>query len=259
MRKAENHFIIDITGPLKIKKKKKKTFWLVVFQSLDGIFIFLFFIYLFFLSCLMAYGILVRQPGIEPGPSAVRAWIPNHLTSGEFPRWNFKILYFTISDCFICHSHLSVWDTGRVTRHFDWPEALSLSQRPQRFSKQIMARTNDAVAIPCQNWTMVTRAGEWGQNEGQDPRWRTQLRQALALPWQSTGEQVLSSLWPSSSAPQHARRRAFQCSALLIPVNERKPPEFLFVKQPSIIVGTGEIKKCLYPLQKQIKISPWSK
>ena len=93
MRKAENHFIIDITGPL--EKKKKKTFWLVVFQSLDGIFIYLF----IFLSCLMAYGILVPQPGIEPGPSAVRAWIPNHLTSAEFPRWNFKILYFTISDC----------------------------------------------------------------------------------------------------------------------------------------------------------------
>ena len=56
--KQKTTFIIDITGPL----KKKKTFWLIVFQSLEGIFIFLFicFLFLFFFkSCLMAYGILV--------------------------------------------------------------------------------------------------------------------------------------------------------------------------------------------------------
>jgi len=93
--------------------------------------------------------------------------------------------------------------------------------------------------------------------KGRTPGRGHSYRQASSLPWQSTGEQVLSSLWPSSSAPLHPRRRrAFQCSALLIPVDERKPPEFLFVKQPSITVRSGEIKKCLYPLQKQIKISP---
>ena len=31
----------------------------------------------------MACGILVAQPGIEPRPSAVRAWSPNHWTAGE--------------------------------------------------------------------------------------------------------------------------------------------------------------------------------
>ena len=30
-------------------------------------------------------GILVPQPGIEPGPSAVKVWCPNHWTAKEFP------------------------------------------------------------------------------------------------------------------------------------------------------------------------------
>ena len=32
-----------------------------------------------------ACGILVPQPGIEPGPSSVKAWSPNHLTAREVP------------------------------------------------------------------------------------------------------------------------------------------------------------------------------
>ena len=31
-------------------------------------------------------GSLVPLPGIEPGPSAVKAWSPNHWTAREFPR-----------------------------------------------------------------------------------------------------------------------------------------------------------------------------
>ena len=34
---------------------------------------------------LAACGILVPQPGIEPRPSAVKAWSPNHWTAKEFP------------------------------------------------------------------------------------------------------------------------------------------------------------------------------
>ena len=33
---------------------------------------------------LMAWGILISQPGIELGPSEVKAWSPYHWTSGEF-------------------------------------------------------------------------------------------------------------------------------------------------------------------------------
>ena len=33
----------------------------------------------------MAYGILVPPPGIEPGPSAVKALSPNHGTTRGFP------------------------------------------------------------------------------------------------------------------------------------------------------------------------------
>ena len=35
----------------------------------------------------VANGILVPWPGIEPGPSAVKAWIPNHSTTREFPNF----------------------------------------------------------------------------------------------------------------------------------------------------------------------------
>ena len=38
----------------------------------------------FFWLSHMACGILVPQPGIEPGPSAVKAWSPNHQTAREF-------------------------------------------------------------------------------------------------------------------------------------------------------------------------------
>ena len=35
-------------------------------------------------ACREACGILVPQPGIEPGPLAVRVWSPNHWTAKEF-------------------------------------------------------------------------------------------------------------------------------------------------------------------------------
>ena len=50
----------------------------------------LLFIY-FFLLC-MACGILVPQPGIEPVPSTVKVWSPNHWTAREFPWASFHVL-----------------------------------------------------------------------------------------------------------------------------------------------------------------------
>ena len=42
--------------------------------------------YLFtFWPCLKACGILVPQPGIEPGPLAMKEQSPNHWTAWEFP------------------------------------------------------------------------------------------------------------------------------------------------------------------------------
>ena len=47
----------------------------------------LFFYFSFiFWSCHVACRILVSLPGIEPGPSAVKAWSPNHWTTREFPK-----------------------------------------------------------------------------------------------------------------------------------------------------------------------------
>ena len=37
------------------------------------------------LLCCMVCGILAPRPEIEPGPSAVRVWSPNHCTAKEFP------------------------------------------------------------------------------------------------------------------------------------------------------------------------------
>ena len=45
----------------------------------------MFFVFLGFFGHTEASGILVPQPGIEPRPSAVRAWSPNHWTTREFP------------------------------------------------------------------------------------------------------------------------------------------------------------------------------
>ena len=70
------------------------------FRNLVRHFLFyLFLIYfLFFWPHHEACGILVPQPGIEPGPSTVRAWSPNHWTAREFP----DIFYFFINDLFFC-------------------------------------------------------------------------------------------------------------------------------------------------------------
>ena len=42
-------------------------------------------IFFFFFGFATAFGILVPQPGIEPGPLAVKARSPNHWTAREFP------------------------------------------------------------------------------------------------------------------------------------------------------------------------------
>ena len=45
--------------------------------------IYIYILLLLFWPSHAAYGILVPQPGIEPGPSAVRAWSPNHWNSQQ--------------------------------------------------------------------------------------------------------------------------------------------------------------------------------
>ena len=51
--------------------------------------IYLFKHFFFFWLCRAACRILVPRPGIEPGPSAVRPWSPNHRTTREFPPLEF--------------------------------------------------------------------------------------------------------------------------------------------------------------------------
>ena len=54
---------------------------LVIGQSCVQAFLF----FVFLAAPLMPWGILVPPPGIEPGPSAVRAQSPNHQTTRGFP------------------------------------------------------------------------------------------------------------------------------------------------------------------------------
>ena len=42
----------------------------------------------------MTCGILVPQPGIEPGPLAVKVWSPNHRTAREFPMPVYFLFFF---------------------------------------------------------------------------------------------------------------------------------------------------------------------
>ena len=41
----------------------------------------------FFFFCPMACGILVSQPGIKPGPLAVKVWCLNHWITRQYPRF----------------------------------------------------------------------------------------------------------------------------------------------------------------------------
>ena len=50
--------------------------------------------FFFFWLCLEACGILVPWPGIEPAPSAVEVWSPNHWTAREFPNKLYLIVMF---------------------------------------------------------------------------------------------------------------------------------------------------------------------
>ena len=49
------------------------------------------FFFFFFWPHHGACGVLVPQPGVEPAPSAVRAWSPNHWTAREFPQTFIKV------------------------------------------------------------------------------------------------------------------------------------------------------------------------
>ena len=65
------------------------------FPSYLRVTIFEIILHFFFWPHRSACGILVpRQPGLEPGPSAVRAWSPNPWTAREFPEYLKIILNF---------------------------------------------------------------------------------------------------------------------------------------------------------------------
>ena len=50
----------------------------------------------------MACGVLVPQPGIEPGPPVVEARSPNHWTTREFPTATFNAgAGIALNDCFV--------------------------------------------------------------------------------------------------------------------------------------------------------------
>ena len=44
-----------------------------------------------YVPCPVARGILISQTGIEPRPTAVEAWNPNHWTTSKFPKYIFNL------------------------------------------------------------------------------------------------------------------------------------------------------------------------
>ena len=55
------------------------------------------FYFIYFWPCVMANGILVPQPGIEPVPPAVKELSLNHWTTRELPRWQILCYMYFIT------------------------------------------------------------------------------------------------------------------------------------------------------------------
>ena len=66
----------------------------MLFKGLSVILLYYFILFLFFWPHHVACGILVPRPGIEPGPSSVKAQNPNHWTTREFPSFKKIIIFF---------------------------------------------------------------------------------------------------------------------------------------------------------------------
>ena len=88
--------------------------------------LFILFYFIFWPRC-AACGIIVPRPGIEPGPSAVKARSPNHWTPGEFLKHPHFILFFLALFSFFfflaglglhCYAwaFLSLWSAGATLR-----------------------------------------------------------------------------------------------------------------------------------------------
>ena len=82
-----HRLIIDFL-PVSQKRENKSHF--LLFSLQDMIYEWelktFFFFFCFFWLHHPAYEILVPRPGIEPVPSAVKAWSPNYWTAREFPK-----------------------------------------------------------------------------------------------------------------------------------------------------------------------------
>ena len=79
----------------------------------------------------MACGILVPQPGIEPGPSTVRARSPNRWTTGEFPKMHlfkgYNSVVFSIVAEFCIHPHYLMSEQFHHLRKKAGPQLTSYS------------------------------------------------------------------------------------------------------------------------------------
>ena len=70
----------------KLKNKNSESFIFLrwIMDEVTGCLVFANFFFFFFWLCCSACGILVPQPGVEPGPLAVKARSPNYWTAREF-------------------------------------------------------------------------------------------------------------------------------------------------------------------------------
>ena len=103
--------------------------------------------------CCAACGILVPWPGIEPTPSAVKAWSANHWTAREFPKSGFK--WYIQYD-----PNIKIKNTGNTSKCY-WQVSLSWLFRlactlesPLKFKKALMIQdpihsNADLIGLGC--------------------------------------------------------------------------------------------------------------
>ena len=136
-----------------------------------------------FYFCLVACGILVLQPGIEPGPLALEAQNFNHWTAGEVP-----LLSWLRAKCQNSDHWLDVITLSGPTR----PPSLSLGswlKCPLRPPLTVLSAAGEVAPGLCKVWAAPT--GCWVEVQAQK-NLRFVEMMAQLLPWLSTPADTLS-------------------------------------------------------------------
>ena len=115
---------------------------------------------LIFWQCCVACGILVPRSGIEPRPSTVRAWSPNHWTAREFPGHALK------------KKKKKLIQTKQLTEHTNPLEShiilkIKMSKRYEKLTRLALPHMQQVKMLRCQG----LQQGKGLQRKGQAKAW----------------------------------------------------------------------------------------